>query len=57
MFPPTMGHEWLARLLQHQSQSQHITVPGVGHLVMAEAPNVVNQAIERMLLTYDRVSN
>lgn len=45
MFPPAMGHEWLANLLHDQPQSQHITVPKVGHLVMAEAPDVVNQAI------------
>ncbi len=45
MFPPTMGHEWLSHLLHDQPQSHHITVPNVGHLVMAEAPEVVSQAI------------
>ncbi|MBW4526630.1 MAG: alpha/beta hydrolase [Phormidium tanganyikae FI6-MK23] len=45
MFPPAMGHEWLANLLHDQPQSQHITVSKVGHLIMAEAPEVVHQAI------------
>lgn len=45
MFPPAMGHEWLANLLHDQPRSRHITVPKVGHLVMAEAPEVVYQAI------------
>ncbi|MER3478682.1 MAG: hypothetical protein C4287_22220, partial [Leptolyngbya sp. ERB_1_2] len=45
MFPPAMGHQWLANLLYDQPQSQHITVSKVGHLVMAEAPEVVHQAI------------
>ncbi|HTL89777.1 MAG TPA: alpha/beta hydrolase [Leptolyngbya sp.] len=45
MFPPAMGHEWLANLLPDQPQSQHITVSKVGHLVMAEAPEIIHQAI------------
>jgi pimeloyl-ACP methyl ester carboxylesterase len=50
MFPPAMGHEWLANLLHsHSYESVHVTVPEVGHLVMAEAPNVVHQAIEQWL--------
>ncbi len=48
MFPPVMGHRWLANLLHH-SENHHITVPEVGHLVMAEAPNVINQAILQAL--------
>lgn len=46
MFTPTMGHQWLANLM-HDSESRHITVPDVGHLIMAEAPNVVNYEILR----------
>ncbi len=50
MFPPAMGHEWLANLLHVQSEhSSHITVPNVGHLVMAEAPEVVQNAITKWL--------
>lgn len=45
MFPPVMGHEWLARLHHQHPNSTHITVSEVGHLIMAEAPGVVNDAI------------
>ena len=49
MFPPVMGHEWLANLLYNQPQSQHISVSNVGHLIMAEAPEVVDQAISEWI--------
>lgn len=49
MFPPTMGHEWLARLQDQHPNSTHITVSEVGHLIMAETPTVVNDAILQSL--------
>jgi pimeloyl-ACP methyl ester carboxylesterase len=49
MFPPAMGHEWLAHLRQNQLHSHHISVTDARHLIMAEAPQVVNQAILDMM--------
>lgn len=56
MFPPIRGHEWLARLQHQNPNSTHITVREVGHLVMAEAPGVVNQAIVQAIQTCLRSS-
>ncbi|MBW4537713.1 MAG: alpha/beta hydrolase [Myxacorys chilensis ATA2-1-KO14] len=50
MFPPVMGHKWLARLQHQHPNSTHITVSDVGHLIMAEAPGVVNDAILQSLV-------
>jgi pimeloyl-ACP methyl ester carboxylesterase len=46
---PTFTESMGAALVQHFSQAQHLHLPDAGHLLMAEYPAIVNQAIAQWL--------
>jgi pimeloyl-ACP methyl ester carboxylesterase len=48
-FPPAMGEALANHLRQSNDRSQHWVAKTAGHLVIAEAPDLVNQAIAQML--------
>jgi pimeloyl-ACP methyl ester carboxylesterase len=49
VFPPSMGADLADHFDWEDLHCQHLSVPGAGHLVMAEVPDVVNQAILEMV--------
>jgi pimeloyl-ACP methyl ester carboxylesterase len=49
VFSPTMGAELATHMQQNAAHSYHLTVPNAGHLVMVEAPDMVNQTILKLL--------
>lgn len=51
VFPPDMGEELVNHFSQKGLHSQHLVIPNAGHLLMAEAPEQVNQAILQMIET------